>query len=231
MDTATIRSYSQTVRRLCRALGERLPLASLTADHVARVFATAWQGAAAKTWNRHRAAIRSFGAWASMPGLDGGVERRTEPPAQQAELDPVRLELVWGLEVAVRERTLWRLLHESGAAVTTVLSLNVEDIDFADRRARTGRDWVSWRSETARLLALLTDGRARGPLFLADRRPVPARMPAPQDICPETGRGRLSYPRAEYLFKQATRPLDPAGNGYTLKQLRQSGRATRARTA
>jgi hypothetical protein len=29
---------------------------------------------------------------------------------------------------------------------------------------------------------------AGGPLFLASRRPVPARRPAPRDICPHTGR-------------------------------------------
>ncbi|ONI83026.1 RNA polymerase subunit sigma [Actinosynnema sp. ALI-1.44] len=224
LDTATLRSYGQTVRRLCRALGEQLPLASLTADQVARVFAAAWPGAAARTWNRHRSAIRSFAAWASVPDLDSGLDRRAEPPARQDALDPLRLDLVWSLDAALRERTLWRLLHESGAAVTTVLSLNVEDIDVEDRRARAGDTWVTWRSETAKLLVRLTDGRARGPVFLADRRPVPARMPAPQDICPETGRGRLSYPRAEYLFKQATRALDPAGNGYTLTQLRSSER-------
>ncbi|HKT04434.1 MAG TPA: site-specific integrase, partial [Rugosimonospora sp.] len=72
----------------------------------------------------------------------------------------------------------------------------------------------------APLLADLVAGRTRGPLFLADRRPGPARTPAPADLCPETGRRRLSYERAEYLFKQATRALDPAGNGYTLRQLR-----------
>ena len=44
------------------------------------------------------------------------------------------------------------------------------------------------------------------------------------DICPDTGRGRLSYERAEYLFKQATRPLDPSGAGYTLHQLSHSHR-------
>ena len=35
-------------------------------------------------------------------------------------------------------------------------------------------------------------------------------------------RGRLSYPRAEYLFKQATTAHDPHGQGWTLHQLRHS---------
>jgi hypothetical protein len=59
-------------------------------------------------------------------------------------------------------------------------------------------------------------------VFLADRR-APAsgrRAPAAAGICPITGRGRLSYPRAEYLFKQATAALDQHGDGWTLHQLR-----------
>jgi hypothetical protein len=70
-------------------------------------------------------------------------------------------------------------------------------------------------------LADLLAARSRGPVFLADRRPGPARMPDAADLCPETGRGRLSYQRAEYLFKQATKPL--ARNGYTLGRLRAAG--------
>jgi hypothetical protein len=41
-------------------------------------------------------------------------------------------------------------------------------------------------------------------------------------LCPLTGRGRLSYQRAAALFRQATRPLDPDGRGFTLHQLRRS---------
>ncbi|WP_211263972.1 hypothetical protein [Streptosporangium amethystogenes] len=61
-------------------------------------------------------------------------------------------------------------------------------------------------------------------MFLADRR-APAsgpRMPAAADIDPATGRGRLSYPRAEYLFKTASATLDPHRQGWTLHQLRHS---------
>ncbi|MCE7003786.1 sigma-70 family RNA polymerase sigma factor [Kibdelosporangium philippinense] len=225
LDAATLRSYGQTLHRLCRTLGEQLPIASLNSDQVVRFFVTVWGKAAPKTWNRHRSAIRTFGAWAGLSGLDAGLERRTEPPARARNLQPARLDMVWRLDAGIRERTLWRLLHESGAAVTTVLSLNVEDIEFSQRRARAGRTWVTWRSATAKLLPELLAGRTRGPVFLAERKSVPARMPSAADLCPETGRGRLSYPRAEYLFKQATRPLDPSGDGYTLKQLKPGNRA------
>ncbi|MEV6732839.1 MULTISPECIES: hypothetical protein [unclassified Streptomyces] len=40
------------------------------------------------------------------------------------------------------------------------------------------------------------------------------------DLCPATGRRRLSYERADYLFKTATKPLGPARNGSNLRQLK-----------
>jgi len=115
---------------------------------------------------------------------------------------------------------LWLLLHESGAPVRAVLALDVENLDLDDRRARERGTWVSWRARTARLLPELVADRVRGPLFLADRRPGPSRTVAPADLCPQTGHSRLSYERAEFLFKQYTRTLDPSGTGYTLRQLR-----------
>jgi RNA polymerase sigma factor (sigma-70 family) len=217
LDADTIRSYGQTLRRLCLTLGEQVPLESLTAEHVARVFKMTWDKAAAKTWNRHRSAVRSFSAWASLDDLAARLDRRAET---RAPTRTINLDELWKTDLPLRERTLWLLLSESAAGVAAVLSLNVEHLDLADRRARAGDMWVTWRSGTARLLPELVAGRGSGPVFLADRRPVPARMPKAADLCPATGRGRLSYPRAEYLFKQATKQLDPAGNGYTLRQLR-----------
>nr|WP_241776097.1 site-specific integrase [Streptomyces exfoliatus] len=243
LDAATSRSYGQTLRRLRRTLGDQQPLSSLTADQVTRVFTTAWGGAAAATWNRHRSAVRSFGAWASLDDLTAGLDRRTGTGSAVRPLGPAQLDAVWSLpDLPLREETLWRLLHESAAGVTAVLALNVEDLDLDDRRARAGsgagagadsgvgsrsrsRDtWVSWRSGTARLLPRLLAGRTRGPVFLSDRRPGPARTPEASDLCPDTGRRRLSYERAEYLFKQATRPLDPARDGYTLRRLKPAPR-------
>jgi hypothetical protein len=64
--------------------------------------------------------------------------------------------------------------------VRVVLSLNVENLDLEDRRAPRGEagcTWVNWRCGTARLLSELLAGRTRGQLFLADRRPAPARVP------------------------------------------------------
>ncbi|HEV8571243.1 MAG TPA: sigma-70 family RNA polymerase sigma factor [Actinoplanes sp.] len=221
LSAATIRSYRQTLRRLRLTVGDQLALASLTADHVGHVFATAWDDASAKTWNRHLSAVRTFGAWASLHHLAAGIERRAETRSRTEAISSPQLDaLLRRPGLPLRERTLWRLLYDSAAGVTAVLALNLEDLDLDDRRARAGGSWVSWRAETARLLSDLIAGRTRGPLFLSDRRPGPSRTPADADICPDTGRRRLSYERAEYLFKQATKTLDPAGNGYTLRQLK-----------
>ena len=218
---ATVRSYAQTMHRLRRSLGDGLPLSSLTADQVERVFTTAWPDAAARTWNRHRAAIRSFGAWAALPGLDAGLARRADAAPPTPAIPPAHLDRIWHAPgVRLRERVLWLLLHESGAPISAVLALDVEHLDLDGRRARAGGTWVSWHDRTARLLPELVADRVAGPLFLADRRP--SRPLPPTDLCPRTGRGRLSYERAEYLFKQHTRTIDPSGSGYTLRQLRGS---------
>ena len=216
-EPATARSYGQTLRRLGRSLGERVAVAELTGDQVTRAFTTAWGQAAPATWNRHRAAVRAFAAWTSRADLAAGLAARTPTAATQATLDPGLLAALFAdPDVPLRERTLWRMLLESGAAVTAVLALDVPDLDLADRRGRSARGWVSWRAETARLLPGLLAGRTRGPVFLTDRRPGPGRRPVPADLCPVTGRGRLSYERAEYLFKQAT--------GGTLRMLKAAGR-------
>jgi integrase len=64
-------------------------------------------------------------------------------------------------------------------------------------------------------LARLIGGRTRGPVFLVDKTPSPARTPSGDDVDLDTGRARLSYRRAEELFKAAS-------GGRTLHKLRHS---------
>lgn len=64
LDTDTIRSYAQTMRLLRRELGGGMPPGEVTAEHTAAVFVEAWNGAAARMWNRHRAACAP-----SAPGV------------------------------------------------------------------------------------------------------------------------------------------------------------------
>jgi integrase len=232
LDRDTIRSYAQTIRWLRREFGDDVPLCGVTAERIAVVFTAAWGEAAARTWNRHRAALRSLTIWAVRRGwelgdLTAGIARRPEPRGRTRVIDRRAIAaLLDRRDVPLRERTLWRLLYESAAGADLVLSLDIEDLDLPGNRGQVLRDGTArllrWQSVTTSWLAGLVEGRRRGPVFLADRRPAPARMPAAADLCPVTGRGRLSYERAQYLFKQATRQLDPEGRGYTLHQLRHS---------
>ncbi|MEO3860985.1 site-specific integrase [Acrocarpospora sp. B8E8] len=232
LDADTLRSYGQTLARLRAALGDGVLLSDLTAEHTAAVFAEAWAQAAPRTWNRHRAALRSFTAWTAprwgAPDLTALIERRKEDSDATKVIDRHLIEALWQRrDLPLRDKALFRLLYESAARSVEVLGLDVSDIVPEAKRGRVRRkggatDWILWQSGTARLLPRLLSGRTSGPLFLTDRRPGPARTPAAVDLCPVTGRARLSYERAEYLFKQATTPIDPTGHGYTLHQLRHS---------
>ena len=150
----------------------------------------------------------------------GRLERRREPVDRTKTIPYAQLDRLWRRDdVAVREKALWRLLYETAARAQEGLSLNVEDVDLENKRARVrskggDTEWLHLQSGSARLPRLIP-GRPSGPLFLADRRSAPARMPAAADLCPYTSRGRLSYRRAEELFVAAS-------GGWTLHQLRHS---------
>ena len=226
-------SYAETLARLTVIVGQR-DAGSLQPGDYAAVMAR-WDGAAAATWNRHLSALTSFTAWAQRNEiLATNPARRLErrKPARRGDrsIPRARIEkLLADGRHGLRERVLWRMLYETAARAEEILTLNVEDLDPEFRRARVTSkggavEYVHWATGTARLLPRLLRGRTSGPLFLADRR-APAsgrRAPAAEDICPATGRGRLSYPRAEYLFKQASAALDPHKTGWTLHQLRHS---------
>ncbi|MFB6503040.1 MULTISPECIES: hypothetical protein [unclassified Streptomyces] len=132
---------------------------------------------------------------------------------------PDRARAALALRAPLRELTLWHLLHESRAAVEQVLALDIDHLDLPRRRTKESAPGpLRWGPGTARLLPMLLAGRTAGPVFVTDRR-APAGT-ATADRCPVTGRGRLSYRRAAELFTTATRPLDPAGRGWTLLVLR-----------
>ncbi|WP_327116988.1 site-specific integrase [Nocardia sp. NBC_01730] len=112
------------------------------------------------------------------------------------------------------------MLYETAARTAEILSLNVEDLDLENNRASVkskggATQWVYWDAGTARLLPRLLklpDGTSRthGPLFLSHRRPVPARRPAAEGICPHTGRARLGYDRVRVrVLLEQYAGLDP----------------------
>ncbi|MGJ6969692.1 tyrosine-type recombinase/integrase [Streptosporangium sp. G11] len=231
--TTTRDGYAETLARLTTRAASR-DTASLTPDDYAAVM-DLWDAAAAATWNRHLSALTSFTAWAQRqeilatnPGRR--LERRKTARRGDRAIPRTRLDKLFTDDRhSLRERVFWRMLHETAARAEEILSLNIEDLDLEFRRGRVRSkggaiEYVHWATGTARLLPRLLQGRTSGPVFLADRRAPTSgpRAPAAADICPTTGRGRLSYPRAEYLFKQATAQLDPHKKGWTLHQLRHS---------
>ena len=102
--------------------------------------------------------------------------------------------------------------------------MDVPDLDLVNHRAGVTRkggaqDVIVWKTRTARLLGNYLEGRRDGPVFVTERgakSDVPL-GPADRD---ERGRARLSYERAESLFKEWTGAV--SGKPATLHQLRHS---------
>jgi len=216
LSPATVRSYRQTLTALAGALpGPELP----GAEALEAALRLRWQTTAPATWNRHVSALRSFLAYAHrhrlLPAIDIHLDHRRVLEDNTRALGARELERIFKLNVPVREKALWRLLYETAARASEALSLDVEDLDLANRQATViskggARDLIYWQTPTARLLPKLVNGRSNGPVFLSDRC---ARLELPRsDLCSDTGRARLSYRRAAELFAQHT--------GHTLHQLR-----------
>ncbi|MGP3960935.1 tyrosine-type recombinase/integrase [Nonomuraea sp. 3N208] len=222
----THRAYASAIDRTIAAVGGRDRLLADVADtEIGDALVSLWGGCAPATWNRNRAAVSSWLTWCTTkkkwiaPTVPADAERRRENVDHTKAVSKTRLErLLSRRDIPLRDKTLYRMLYETAARAAEILSLGVEDLDLENRRApltSKGGDteWVYWDAGTARLLPRLLrlpDGpvRTRGPLFLADRKPVPARRPGPEHICPHTGRPRLGYDRVRVLMERHL-GLDP----------------------
>ena len=231
MAATTRRSYAQTMNRLTAEHGA-LPVGALGGATLDAFTATTWGQCGPATWNRHVATLRSFTAFArrhgwlaARSGRGARAAHRTGRPHQSDH----PLLAASGCFDATTSRSA---RSASGGCCTRppldaqeVLSADVADLDLENKRMRVRRkggdsDWLHFQSGSARLLPRLIGDRNAGPIFLADRRPSPARAPASLDLCPVTGRGRLSYERSAYLFKQHS--LKVSTTAWTLHQLRHS---------
>lgn len=183
-----------------------------------------WADAAPATWNRQLATLRSFAAWCTRQGWlhqnpTTGLDRRPQLPDNSRSIPYFALERLWRrVDIPLREKTLWRLAYETAARANELLSLDVQDLDLPNKRALVvskggARDLIHFQTGAAQLLPRLLNGRSGGPVFLSERRPT--RAVATVDLCPETGRARLSYRRAAELFSALS-------GGWTLHQLRHS---------
>jgi integrase len=185
----------------------------------------------ARTVHRELSALRSAVGWWREQGwvsADPTSGLRHLPPAAVAvPLRPAQVGALFGLAVSLREQAFWRLLYDCGAPAAEVLALDANRLDLSLHRVRprAGAEpqaCLQWQETTSQILRWLLSGRTWGPVFLTDRK-APARIPT-SDVCPLTGQARMSYRRAAEIFAAHTRPLDPAGRGWTLHQLGAAGK-------
>jgi hypothetical protein len=189
----------------------------------------------ARTVSRELSALRSaVGWWQEQRWIradpTAGLRYRHGPLTAAPALTGAQLEALFRSCDSLREHAFWRVIYDAAAHVEDVLGLDAGRLDLAGSGGRVGTPgaagWLRWREGTSQLLGWLLAGRSCGPVFLAGRRAPAGAVPA--DVCPLTGRVRMSYRRAAEIFAAVTRPLDPAGRGWTLHQLRQAGLGARA---
>ena len=226
LSLATRRTYRLALDTVGDQIGSDIPLDEIHPEQLLGVFLARWGDSTPNTWNTRLIAVRSFLSFCGARGwIDHDplelVGRRRPPRDRTSKAIPVSaLETLWSRrDLHLREKALWHLLYETAARATEVLNLNIEDTDFHLRQATIigkggHRELIFWASGAARVLSRYLHGRSRGPVFLTHRKPRLA--PAMRDLCPTTGRARLSYETAAKLFKQAT------DGKWTLHQLRHS---------
>jgi hypothetical protein len=180
--------------------------------------------AGVRTVSRELSALRSATSWwqrREWITADPTAALR-QPAALPAVVQPLtdeQLAALFRAPAGLREQAFWRLLLDTGAPAETLLGLDAYALDLSAGRTTSARaGMLQWTPRTSDLLGWLLAGRRAGPVFLTDRRAPAGSRPA--DVCPLTGRGRMSYRRAAEIFTAHTRTLDPAGKGWTLHQLR-----------
>jgi hypothetical protein len=174
--------------------------------------------------NRELSALRSAIGWWQRQHCIAADPTATLPqigsrPAAAPPLTLAQTSALFAASARLRGQAFWHLLRDSGASADAVLALDASMIDVHGRRARlAGGGLLQWRPLAGELLGWLLTGRRHGPLFLTDRRARAGTSAA--DVCPLSGRGRMSYRRAAEIFTEHTRALDSNGRGWMLHQLR-----------
>jgi integrase len=184
-----------------------------------------------RTVNRELSALRSaVGWWQEQQWISqdptSGLRNLADRADPAPSLSRSQITDLFRLPVTLREHAFWRVLYDSGAHVDDVLGMDAGRIDLPGgcapiRLPEHAPGQIRWREGTSQLLGWLLAGRTCGPVFLTGRRAPSGAAQA--DVCPVTGRARMSYRRAAEIFTAATRPLDPGGRGWTLSQLRTAG--------
>jgi integrase len=221
-----------------------VPLALLDDPSTPGRLAEALAGRAARfdvrTVNRELSALRgAVGWWQDLGWIraDPTAGLRHRPPDElAAPLSAEQVGALFRLTVSLREQAFWRLLYDSRAPAAAVLALNAGHLDLAGHRARRlprgtagGQQAdIAWGEPAGQFLRWLLAGRTCGPVFVTGRRAGTHTSRADGNVYLLTGQARLSYRRAAEIFATATRPLDPAGCGWTLHQLSAAAQASSA---
>jgi len=222
-----------------RATPPIVPLALLddpcTGPRLAAALTERTATADARTVNRELSALRSAAGWwldqqwiRADPTV--GLRHVASHPAALPPLTREQVARLFRAVTSLREHAFWRLLHDTGAPAEDLLGLDVGRLDLLHHHARPrgapdAGSLITWREGATQLLRWLVAGRPAGPVFITDRKAPTGANPA--HVCPVTGRARMSYRRAAEIFTEATRPLDPAGKGWTFQQLRHARRRPR----
>jgi len=215
---STRRVYTASLAALVDGLGTASGVDELDPAGTAAWFRLRYTAAAPATWNRELATLRSAVTWWRTQGWLAAdptvlIERRRETPDRTRALTVAQLQGLWRREdVALRDKTLWRLLYETAARATEALGLDANDLDLANKRARVrskggATEWVFWQTRSAQLLPRLLARAHRRPSL--PRRPPAAGPPGPWPPSTKTAQpGGPGCPTAE---PPTSSPRRPAG--------------------
>src|SRR5258707_6044066 len=127
-----------------RAVPPVVPLALLddpdAGDRMAAQFAARTAMADARTANRELSALRSAVGWWREQGWiradpTAGL-RHQHPDPLGAPLSGEQVDAVFRLPASLREKAMWRVLHDSGAPAVEVLALDADQLDLSRHRVR-----------------------------------------------------------------------------------------------
>ena len=103
----TRRAYTAVLDQALDHLSADRPLAELTGEQLAELFAEAWSDAGPATWNRNRAAVSSWLAWCvnngwSAPVLPPTLRRREHTEPSSTPVTPVMFVVLLALHAGER---------------------------------------------------------------------------------------------------------------------------------
>ncbi|WP_369387616.1 hypothetical protein AB5J72_08350 [Streptomyces sp. CG1] len=165
----------------------------------------------ADTVNRELSIARKAIGWWQRQGWiecdpTSGIERRPAPPDRTKALAENQIAALWRLDVALREKTQWKMLYESAARADEVPA-------------------STWKTSTRRASAAGSPPRAGRPSGSTGSPAPPSSCPAASPAVPAARcSSPAARPRPEH--PRSTCARRPAGPGSPTAALRRSSRST-----